>query len=118
MGLTDVRVIVSNPADPSRARELTFLVDSEAIYSVVPREILSAIGILPEGVESFSLADFTQIRREVGHAAFTFKGKRRISPVMFGEEGDATLLGVLTLEALALMLDPVRQELRPMILRL
>jgi hypothetical protein len=31
---------------------------------------------------------------------------------------DDILLGVLTLEALALMLDPIRQELRPMILRL
>ncbi len=118
MGLTDVRLTISNPADSSRACDLTFLVDSGAIYSVVPREILSGIGIVPDGVESFSLADFTQIHRETGQAAFTFKGRTRISPVMFGEEGDATLLGVMTLESLGLMLDPVRQELRPMVLRL
>src|SRR5213596_884652 len=96
MGLTDVRVVVSNPADPSRSREPQFLVDSGAIYSVVPREILSEIGIVPDGVESFSLADFTHIEREVGQAAFTFRGRTRISPVMFGEEGDAILLGVMT----------------------
>ena len=118
MGLTYVRLTISNPADLSRARDLTFLVDSGAIYSVVPREILSAIGIVPDGVESFSLADFTQIHREVGQAAFTFNGRTRSAPVMFGEEGDATLLGVMTLESLGLMLDPVRQELRPMVLRL
>ena len=36
---------------------------------------------------------------------------------MFGEPGDAILLGVMTLEALGLMLDPVKQELRKMLLR-
>jgi len=89
MGLTDVRVAVSNPAAPSRARTLKFLVDSGAIYSVRP----------------------------VGQAAFTFGGRTRTSPVMFGEPGDAMLLGVMTLEALGLMLDPVKQELRKMLLR-
>ena len=118
MGLTDVTVIVSNPADPSRAHTLEFLVDSGAIYSVVPRPILDEIGVVPVGVERFKLADLTRIQREVGNAFFTFQGKTRSSPVMFGEEGDATLLGVLTLEALGLVLDPVRQELRPMELRI
>jgi clan AA aspartic protease len=118
MGLTDVYVTVSNPDDPSRSRELEFLVDSGATFSVVPREILSDLGIVPDGFEYFKLADLTRIQREVGEASFTFQGKTRSSPVMFGEEGDATLLGVMTLEALALVLDPVRQELRPMELRL
>ena len=118
MGLTDVRVTVSNPANPSRARELDFLVDSGAFYSVVPREILDKIGIAKAGVERFRLADLTRIEREVGNASFTFQGKTRSSPVMFGEQGDATLLGVMTLEALGLVLDPLRQELRPMELRL
>ena len=117
MGLTDVRVTIGNPADPARARDLEFLVDSGAIYSVVPREILEEIGIAPAGIERFRLADLTRIEREVGNASFTFQGKTRHSPVMFGEKGDATLLGVMTLEALGLVLDPVRQEIRPMELR-
>src|ERR1051326_4612131 len=117
MGLTDVKVVVSNPHDPSRARELRFMVDSGAIFSVVPRHILLEIGIAPIEIESFSLADLTQVEREVGEAAFNFQGRTRVSPVMFGEEGDATLLGVMTLESLGLMLDPVKQELRSMRLR-
>ena len=117
MGLTDVRVVVKNPSDPTRSRELEFLVDSGAIYSVIPRAVLQELGIVPDDVESFSLADMTPIRREVGEAAFTFQGRTRSSPVMFGEAGDATLLGVMTLESLGLMLDPVKQELRKMQLR-
>lgn len=117
MRLTDVHVIVSNPADPTRARELECLVDSGAIYSVVPQDILREIGIQPTRVERFKLADLTRIERKVGDAYFTLRGKRAASPVMFGEEGDATLLGVITLEALGLILDPIRQELRSMELR-
>jgi len=45
MGLTGVRVTVGNPADSARSRELEFLVDSGAIYSVVPREVLEELGI-------------------------------------------------------------------------
>ena len=118
MGLTDVRVVVQNPQDRQRSIELTFLVDSGAIYSVIPAEILSELGIRPDSVESFSLADLTQVVREVGEAAFTLFGKTRVSPVMFGQPGDAILLGVMTLESLGLMLDPVKQELRSMELRI
>jgi hypothetical protein len=32
----------------------------------------------------------------------------------FREKGDATLLGALTLEALGLLLDPIKRALRPM----
>jgi len=40
MGLTDTRLTVANPLDRTRSRQLNFLVDSGAIYSVVPRDIL------------------------------------------------------------------------------
>ena len=118
MGLTDITMTVSNPADPTRSREVTFLVDSGAISAVVPREILLELGMTPQRVESFSLADCTRIQREVGNAMFTNRGKVAAAPVIFGEPGDATLLGTLTLEALALMLDPLKRELRPMLLRM
>jgi len=34
--------------------------------------------------------------------------------VIFGRRGDASLLGVVTLEALGLRLDPLRRQLRPL----
>ncbi len=118
MGLTDVKLLVSNPLIPALARDLEFMVDSGAVYSVVPRITLESIGVAPDSSETFKLADLTRIEREVGQAAFTFEGKTRVSPVVFGEEGDATLLGAMTLEALGLVLDPLRRELRPMAFRL
>jgi hypothetical protein len=35
-------------------------------------------------------------------------------PVIFGDKGDASLVGALTLDALGLMVDPLRRELRPL----
>jgi len=34
--------------------------------------------------------------------------------VIFGQEDDSTLLGVLTLEALGLVLDPLKRQLKPL----
>jgi len=34
--------------------------------------------------------------------------------VIFGETGDSTFLGMVSLEALGLLLDPIRRELRPL----
>jgi hypothetical protein len=38
--------------------------------------------------------------------------------VIFGEPGDVLILGVVTLEELGLILDPMRREIRPMPLTL
>jgi hypothetical protein len=35
------------------------------------------------------------------------------SDVVFGEEGDYKLLGAFTLQALGLVLDPLKRELKP-----
>ncbi len=114
MGLTSVRVRIGNPADASRGVEAEMLVDSGAIFSVVPADELRALGIVPEKTERFSLADGTAVTRRVGIARFEVAGRSGGAPVIFGEPGDAWLLGVLSLESLGLLLDPFKRELRPM----
>ncbi len=39
------------------------------------------------------LADGTEITREIGDAVFRISGQQGASPVIFGEAGDAALLG-------------------------
>lgn len=114
MGLTYVWVRVANPAKPERAVRLKFLVDSGAVYSVVPEAALRRLGIVPRSTRSFILADGTDIKRKMAGALFTFQGEEGLSPVIFGEKGDAALLGMVSLEALGLMLDPLQRQLRPM----
>jgi hypothetical protein len=50
----------------------------------------------------------------VGDVVFKLNGHQGASPVIFGEKGDSTLLGTVSLEALGLLLDPIRRELRPL----
>ncbi|MDR7428418.1 MAG: hypothetical protein QN152_11975 [Armatimonadota bacterium] len=54
----------------------------------------------------------------MGGTVFILDGQRGASPVIFGERGDSTLLGTVSLEALGFVLDPIRRELRalPMVL--
>lgn len=114
MGLTHVRLRIANPAHPKRTAELKFLVDSGAVYSVVPAALLRRLGIKPHSKRIFTLADGTEITRQIGDVTFRTDGRQGAAPVIFGEEGDSTLLGVVSLEALGMMLDPMRRELRPL----
>ena len=118
MGLTVLELEVGNDSNPEVTERLDFLVDSGAIYSVVPSPVLQKLGIRPLGEQVFRLADGTKILRKKGGAFFRFGDKFGVADVIFGEEGDSTLLGALALEALGLALDPIRRELRelPMIL--
>lgn len=112
MGFTEVPVRISNLADPSRFVDLTMVADSGAFHSIVPGKTLRQLGIRPRRTETFAVADGRTIRRQVGYALFSTAGKTGPAPVVFGRRGDETLLGVLSLEAMALMVDPVRQRLR------
>ena len=87
-------------------------------YTVVPQTILKRLGMRPDREESFSLPDRRIIKRNVGSALFAFEGRESAAPVLFGEKGDSLLLGVFTLEALGLTLDPLKRTLHKAILRL
>src|SRR5437870_1093962 len=115
MGVTALKVRLSNPRDRRRAVEKDLLVDSGAIYyAVVPAPVLRRIGVRPSGKETFTLADGTHVTRPVGTAFFEIDGREGASKVIFGRPGDAALIGAVTLEELGLMLDPLKRELRPM----
>jgi clan AA aspartic protease len=114
MGLTVLEVEVGNPANPEVTEKLEFLVDSGAIYSVVPTPILERLEIKPLADQEFRLADGTKIVRKKGIALFKYMDKIGGADVIFGEEGNSVLLGAFTLEALGLALDPLKRELKPL----
>jgi predicted aspartyl protease len=114
MGLTHVHAAVVNPARLKKKVSVEFLVDSGAVYSIVPGSVLRRLGITAHSVRTFTLADGSTISRRVGDALFVIDDQRGASPVIFGEEGDASLLGTVSLESLGLMLDPVKRVLRPL----
>lgn len=114
MGLTHIRATVMNPARPRRSARIKFLVDSGAVYSIVPASTLRRLGVKPHSRRTFILADGSEITRSMGDVVFRLDGRQGASPVIFGEEDDSVLLGSVSLEALGVILDPMKRELRPL----
>jgi len=118
VGFTHIDLDIGRPPNPETWQTVRCLVDSGAIYTVVPGALLQSLGIEPIGEQQFRLANGDIIVRKKGIAAFRYGERIGGADVIFGEEGDANLLGAFTLEALGLSLDPLRRELRdlPMLL--
>ena len=114
MGLTVLSLDVANPADADLRESVDFLVDSGAVYSFVPRPVLSRLGIVPHSRQRFRLADGSTIERDRSDALFFYKNQRGAAPVIFAEAGDAALLGAVTLESLGFVLDAIRRDLLPL----
>ena len=58
------------------------------------------------------------IERPVSIAHVTVAGRQAAANVIFGEPGDSTLLGVVTLEELGFVIDPAKGELKRIHFRL
>lgn len=114
MGTTVKRLLVKQSRTSAKKILVDFLIDSGAVYSLVPKQKLKSLGLKPYKSVDFVLADGTKITRQVGDAYFEYQGEGGSAPVIFGEAGDEPLLGVTTLESLGLVLNPFRRELHPM----
>ena len=112
MGMTYVRVRVANPSRPRRTEEIELLVDAGAMLSVVPRPVLQSLGIRPLDKRRFR-AFGGIVERETGSALVEYGGVRAGVGVIFGEPGDASVMGATTLETLGYQVDPVARELKP-----
>ena len=114
MGITNAILKVKEHRKSEKIAEVNFLVDSGAIYSLVPGKILDLLDIEPYKEMSFSLADGTVLKRKVCSAYFVFEGEGAPAPIVYGEEGDEPLLGATTLKSLGLVLNPFTRTLHPM----
>ena len=83
MGLTHIVATIANPAKPRRTVRLNFLVDSGAVYSVVPGSTLRKLGVKSHSRRVFTLADGSQASRHVGDVLFRINIRRAASPVIF-----------------------------------
>lgn len=114
MGTFAVTVTVAHPTEPGSSARVDLLVDTGATISFVPSGVLANLGIQPRGPErEFETASGAVIRRRLGVASLAVDGHETITPVVFGEPGDATVLGAVALESLGLIVDPIARRLIP-----
>ncbi len=71
------------------------------------------LGLISKFKQEFFLADGTKVVRDIGDAFVEYEGREIAVPVILGKKADSALLGVLTLEAMGLVLDPFQRKLHP-----
>jgi clan AA aspartic protease len=92
-----------------------FMIDSGAMYSLLPESVWKALGLEPTRREQFFLADGSKVRRSVSECVISLPQGKHHTPVILGEPGDdQPLLGAVTLEELGLFFDPFRRTVQPM----
>ena len=99
--------------DNSTSREIEAMVDTAAAYTLLPLDLLKELGVSPSRKATFEMADGRREEMDVGEVRLTINGTSAISPVVFGAQGTAPLLGAVTLQILLLAVDPVGQKLVP-----
>src|SRR3989454_5222939 len=113
MGTFYVQGRLSHQRQRRLQRNLRFLVDTGAFFSVVPREILSGLKVSPMRDETVQFADGQKARWKVGEVRLEVDGRSVTTLVLFGKKGTQPLLGAYSLEGLGLSVDPHRRRLVP-----
>ena len=112
MGLTYVTARIGNLVKNGSPFEAEFLVDAGAIHCMAPGDKLMAAGIQPEGKSVYELASGEPIEYEWGFARVSFLGDETVSRVIFGPPESEPVLGVVALESVGLVVDPISKTLR------
>jgi len=112
MGVTYAEGLLTGPT--GQQAPVRFLVDSGATYTLVPHDVWKALGLVSKGTVTFTLPDGTPVSRVVSECHLALPQGDAHTPVILGEPGDESLLGVVTLEILGLVLHPFKRTLEPM----
>ena len=112
MGVTHVTVLVRNPASPDKTWEGLFLVDTGAVDTLVPRNHLADIGLVPKAKRTYELADGSEVKMDITTGELEFMGDIVGSTIIFGAEDAEPILGITALESVGIEVDPRSQQLK------
>jgi len=111
MGLVHIEGEVKGP---NGSAVVKFLVDTGAGFTLILEAIWREIGLVAKRAMIFSLADGSEIRRNISECQIRLLEDEGHTPVIMGEGADEALLGVVTLEEFGLMINPFNRQLQPM----
>lgn len=113
MGTFSVKFIIKNPRQPDQGLELEGLVDTGALYTQVPAELMAQVGIETSSAPAVHYADGTKDTVPIAKADIALNGVEAATMVLCGKPNSLILLGAVTLESLGLGVDPIHKRLIP-----
>ena len=114
MGYVRVQARIANPLKRNLEKELEFIVDTGAIYTVISKKIAKSIELKESGKRRFRTGSGI-VELPVAEAYLTLEGEGITTLVAIThDDGTPSLLGVTTLELLGLQVDPVNGKLKPL----
>ena len=113
MGTFGVRFAVRHPVHPHQQIHLEGLVDTGALFTQIPADLLTEIGIAPSGTRVVHYADGTRDVVPVAKADIVINGVETATVILCGKPGSLVLVGATTLETLGFGVDPVHKTLIP-----
>ncbi|MCL6577897.1 MAG: retroviral-like aspartic protease family protein [Candidatus Bathyarchaeota archaeon] len=114
MGYVRIRGVIANPLDRNLRDELEFIVDTGAIYTVIPQDVAEKLQLKVVDKRKFKIASGEVVEYFVSEAYIMIDGKGVTSLVAIAPEKTPILLGVTTLELLGVQVDPVTGKLIPL----
>ena len=99
--------------DGAHPRPLHGIVDTGASFVIVPRRILTEMGVAQDETALFRLADGSVHKLAVGEVLLDLMGRTKTVQVVFGTAPRKILLGAMALEAFGLAADAKNRRLIP-----
>ena len=117
MGMFKKRARVSNLKKPELFFEEELWIDTGALYSFIPEDLLAKIGVEPTATRNLVLADGRQERLLLGFCDFQIEGLEGTipCPVIFAPKGSLLLIGATALENFGVEVDPIQKRLKPIL---
>jgi clan AA aspartic protease len=111
MGHVRVKVRIAHPNRRNRPIEVAdALVDTGASFTTVPRQLADQLGLEVLGKHRTRTANGT-IEIDRSFAYIEYDGRDEVMPVWISDSYPGVLIGVFTLEALGLAVDPSSGQL-------
>jgi clan AA aspartic protease len=112
MGVFRVPIEVGDPTGQN-FESVEAMVDTGATNTMLPRQLLEKLRVRPYKKSVFERGDGRQVELESGRTWVKLDGQLEFTQVIFGDDDTEPLLGAITLEEMALAVDPVRRRLVP-----
>ena len=114
MGETRVFIELQNSGDPTKRKRVKAIIDTGAMVNWLPKPLVRELGLQRIDTLEVHYADGRSEQRPVcGPLTMTISGRRTVTDAVCGPPGTSTLVSAVTLERLDLLVDPVKQCVKP-----